>query len=57
MVFAIDAIKTSMVLVCALYAMSVSAAGRPANCVVHRGDGTNGAPENSLEAAHRAWSR
>jgi len=31
--------------------------GRPANCAVHRGDGIEGAPENSLEAAHRAWSR
>lgn len=39
----------------ALVALAVQA--RPANCVVHRGDGIEGAPENSLEAVHKAWSR
>ena len=39
------------------FSLHVISAVRPANCAVHRGDGIEGAPENSLEAAHKAWSR
>ena len=39
------------------FSLPVISAVRPANCAVHRGDGIEGAPENSLEAAHKAWSR
>ena len=36
-------------------AVSAADASGMRNCVVHRGDGVRGLPENSLEAALKAW--
>ena len=45
---------TVVVAVAAAVVSSQAAAVMP-NCVVHRGDGVRGLPENSLEAALKAW--